>query len=259
MQALIDSIPVVAVFLAFVLVSLLVYELGYRAGRWWQRRQPGEQEGPGGVLIGALLTLVAFLLAVTMGMASDRFDNRRGLVLKEANAIGTTFLRAGYLPAPSNDQMRELLREYTPLRIAPSTAAQLQVNIARSEELQTEMWAIAEDVARNNGNDVNALFIESLNEVIDVHEERVIAGVYARIPETVIWLLLAGSFLAVGMLGYGAGITGHRSVLSAIVLVIALATVFTLVIDIDRPRDGLIVVSQQPIIDLQNDIGPPTQ
>jgi hypothetical protein len=259
MQALIDAIPVWGLFIVVCLFLLLAYEIGFRAGRWWQKRQPGEQEGPGGVLIGSLLTLVAFLLAVTMGMASDRFDNRRGLVLQEANAIGTTFLRAGYLPAPANDDMRELLRQYAPLRIATSDRTVLNQNIARSEELHDQMWAIAEEVARTAGNDVNALFIESLNEVIDVHEARVIAGVYARIPETVIWLLAAGAFLSVGMLGYGAGISGQRSVLSAVVLVVALATVLTLVLDIDRPRDGLIVVSQQPLIDLMNDIGPPGQ
>jgi hypothetical protein len=155
--------------------------------------------------------------------------------------------------------MRELLREYASLRVVSSDRAQLQANITRSEELHDEMWAIAEDVASDDGNDVNALFIESLNEVIDLHESRVIAGIHARIPETVIWLLAAGALLSVAMLGYGAGISGHRSVLSAVVLVVALATVLTLIIDLDRPRDGLIVVNQQPLIDLQNEIGPPTQ
>lgn len=259
MQGLIDSIPIIVVFIFIIIASLLVYELGFRAGRWWQERQPGEQEGPGGVLIGSLLTLMAFLLAVTMGMASDRFDTRRSLVLQEANAIGTTFLRAGYLPAPANDDMRELLREYAAVRIAPTSTAELQQNIARSLELHDEMWAIAEEVARTQGNDVVALFIESLNETIDLHESRVIAGIYARVPETVIWLLAAGALLSVGMLGYGAGISGQRSVLSAAVLVVALATVLTLVIDLDRPRDGLIQVSQQPLIDVQNEIGPPGQ
>ena len=79
---------------------------------------PGEQEGPTGVLVSSILALMAFLLAVTMGMASDRFDTRRQLVVQEANAISTTYLEADYLPQPAADQMKELLREYLPLRIA---------------------------------------------------------------------------------------------------------------------------------------------
>ena len=91
--------PLIVVFLAFGVLGLLVYELGFRVGRWRQERTPEVvEEGPTGVLVGSLLALMAFLLAVTMGMASDRFDTRRGLVLEEANAIGTTYLRAGFLP-----------------------------------------------------------------------------------------------------------------------------------------------------------------
>lgn len=256
---LLDPVPISGIFLLFAILALLGYEAGFRIGTWWQDRTPGEQEGPTGTLVGSILALMAFLLAVTMSMASDRFDTRRGLVLQEANAIGTTYLRAGYLPAPANAEMRELLRQYAPLRIAPSTLPEVQQNLAQSDVLLAEMWTIAEDVARTAGNDVVALFIESLNEVIDVNEERVIAGIYARVPETVILLLSVGAILSLVMLGYSSGITGRRSVLSAVVLVIALGAVLTLVIDLDRPRDGLIEVSQQPLMDLVNSIGPPGQ
>ena len=107
---ILDSLPVVAIFVLFVIISLLCYEGGFRVGRWWQERTPGEQEGPTGMIVGSILALLAFLLAVTMSMASDRFDTRRGIVLDEANSIGTTYLRAGYLPEPASSQFRELLR-----------------------------------------------------------------------------------------------------------------------------------------------------
>ena len=68
-------------FLAFALLALLLYELGFRFGRWWQDRTPEEKEGPTGMLVGSILALMAFLLAITMGMATDRYDTRRGLVL----------------------------------------------------------------------------------------------------------------------------------------------------------------------------------
>ena len=257
-QQLLDGLPITGIFAIFAIVSLALYEIGFRVGRWWQARTPGEQEGPTGVLVGSILGLLAFLLAITMGMASDRFDTRRGLVLEEANTIGTTYLRAGYLPEPASTEIRTLLREYAPLRIAPSDLGTLQANSARSQEVLDELWVIAEDVARSpEANDVTALFIESLNETIDLHTTRIIAGVYARVPETILWLLVGGTVLTLAMVGFSAGTTGQRSVLTAVVLVLAFGAVLTLVIDIDRPRDGFITVSQVPLIRLEQQLGPP--
>ena len=89
-QELLDSLPIWGVLALFALLALLLYEVGFRIGRWWQDRTPEESEGPTGMLVGSILALMAFLLAITMGMATDRFDTRRGLVLAEANAVGTT-------------------------------------------------------------------------------------------------------------------------------------------------------------------------
>ena len=256
-QQLLDPISIPGVFLSIVVILLVVFEVGYRVGRWWQIRTPDETEGPTGVLVGSLLALLAFLLAITMGMASDRFDARRALVLEESNAIGTTYLRAGYLPAPYGDESRALLRQYVPLRINVADRQQLAANFARSEEIHSELWAIVEQVAREQSSDIFALYIESLNETIDLHSTRVTSLVYGRVPETVVILLILGAALTLGMVGYSAGLTGRRGLLSAVVLVVVLAAVLTLVIDLDRPRDGFLQVSQQPMIDLMEQLGPP--
>ena len=100
-------------------------------------------------------------------------------------------------------------------------------------------------------------FIDSLNETIDLHETRVTSGVYARVPVTVVILLLLGSMLTLGMVGYNAGLTRRRSPLTAVVLILVLGAIITLVVDLDRPRDGFLKVSQQPLIDLQEQIGAP--
>ena len=257
---LLDSLPVVAIFVLFVIVSLLCYEGGFRVGRWWQERTPGEQEGPTGMIVGSILALLAFLLAVTMSMASDRFDTRRAIVLDEANSIGTTYLRAGYLPEPASSQIRQLLREYVPLRIVvtDAKAADLQADIARSTEILTQVWAISEEVAKTTDQgDLVSLYLDSLNETIDLNETRVTAGLYARVPETILLLLIVGSVLGIGMVGYSAGLTERRSLISAVVLAIALGAVIMILVDLDRPREGFIQVSQQPLIDLQRQIGPP--
>ncbi len=254
-----DSVPITIVIGSFAIITMLFYEGGFRLGRWWQDRMPGEQEGPTGVLVGALLALMAFLLAVTMGMAADRFDARRALVLAEANAIGKVYLQADYLTQPAADQMRELVREYLPLRISTDDRAQVLANVERSRMLHTRMWAIAAAVAESGHSpDLVSSFGESLTDLVSLNETRVVSGLYARVPETILLLLLAGSALSLGMIGYSAGLTGRRSVLSAIVLVLALGAVMTLVIDLDRPQEGFIRVSQQPLLDVQKWIGQPS-
>lgn len=255
-QQIIDSLPIGVVFIAFAILALTVVEVGYRYGYWWQERTQDEKEGPTGMIVGSLLALMAFLLAVAMGMASDRFETRRGLVLAEANSIGTTYLRAGYLPEPASNEIRDLLREYVPLRIATDDLADVRVRIARSVEIQEKLWSVAEELARATPeSDVLALFIDSLNETIDLNETRVTAGIYARVPETIIVLLFCGSMLTLGMVGYNAGLIQRRSPLTTIVLIALLGAVVTLVVDLDRPRDGFLKVSQQPLIDLQEQVG----
>jgi membrane protein YdbS with pleckstrin-like domain len=258
-QQLLDPLPIVGVFILFALFTLVVYEAGFRVGRWWQKRTPDEAEGPTGMLVGSLFALMAFLLAVTMGMAADRFDARRGLVLDEANSIGTTYLRAGFLPEPSSTEVRELLREYVPLRINVADQERLLANFARSAEIDAELWAITEALEPDMaGSETFALFVETLNETIDLHASRIAAIIYARVPETVLLLLILGSALTLGMVGYSAGLTRRRSPVTAVVLVIVLGAVITIVVDLDRPRDGFLQVSQQPLVDLQEQIGPPS-
>jgi hypothetical protein len=125
-------------------------------------------------------------------------------------------------------------------------------------EIQDALWAQAEDLARTSpDSEVLALYIESLNETIDLHETRLTAILYARVPETVVILLVLGAILTLGMVGYSAGLTRRRSLLSAVVLVVVLGAVITLVVDLDRPRDGFLQVNQQPLLDLQSQIGAP--
>jgi len=255
-QQAIDSLPITGFFVAFLLFALSVGEVGYRVGRWWQERTSDELQGPTSMIVGSLLGLMAFLLAITMGMASDRFDARRALVLAESNTVGTTYLRAGYLPEPAASDTRALIREYVPLRVLTDDLTDLQQRIGRAAEILDALWSIAETLAREApDSELLALYLTSLNEMIDLHQTRVIAGLYARIPATVLMMLLLCSTLTLGMVGYNAGLTRRRSPLTAVVLVFVLGAVITLVVDLDRPRDGFLKVSQQPLIYLQQQIG----
>ena len=97
-----------------------------------------------------------------------------------------------------------------PLRIV-SAGTDVDANIAKSQPILGQLWMIAEDVARTTDQgDLTSTYIESLNEVIDLNEARITAG-SARVPETIVLLLIVGSALSLVMVGYSAGLTERRS------------------------------------------------
>ena len=155
-------------------------------------------------------------------------------------------------PARSASGREPSCEEYTPLRLATSDLDTLAANFRRSEEIHLELWSIVEELVRTTQNtDITALFVEAVDQIVEVHEARAIAGLHSRVPETVVFLLLGGSTLTLLLVGYSAGITERRSLISAVALVVALSVVTVLVLDIDRPRDGIVQVSQQPLLDLE--------
>jgi hypothetical protein len=252
-QGLLDPIPIGIVFILFIVISLLCFEIGFRVGVWWQAREPGEQEGPTDLLVGSLLGLIAFVLAITMGLAVDRHDARRGLVVEEANAIATAYQRADYLPTENAGQLKALLRAYLPLRIVEDPN-EVPANIVKSADLAQQMWSIEARVAQTGYYPD----LMSLNQLVTVSEKRIVAGVYTRVPQPITLLLLGGSALSLAMVGYSAGLKGRRSVLTASVLIVVIGVVTILVVDLDRPQEGLLNVNQQPLLDVQRWIGPPT-
>ena len=148
-MTILDPVPIAMVFVLFAIVTLACYEIGFRIGRWWQDRMPGEQEGPTDMLVGSLLALMAFMLAVTMGMAADRFDARRGNVLAEANAIGTAYLQADYLPEPQAGADEGAAAGVpAPAHRSDDRSRSRRTSSAPSQ-LHAEMWAIAAEAARS--------------------------------------------------------------------------------------------------------------
>ena len=257
-QGLLDPIPIGVVFALFIVITFVFFEIGFRVGRWWQVREPGEQEGPTDLLVGSLLGLIAFVLAISMGLAADRYDARRGLVVEEANAIATAYERADYMPSADAEQLKSLLRAYLPLRIVEDPT-EVPANIVKSAALAQQMWVIEARVAQTGHSpDLMSSLGDSLNQIVTVSEQRIVAGVYARVPQTIMFLLLAGSALSLAMVGYSAGLKGRRSVLTATVLIVVLGVVTILVVDLDRPQEGFLTVSQQALLDVQRFIGPPT-
>ena len=252
-----DIVPFWAVFALTVLLILLAGDVGYRFGSYRRSRIEDEKEAPVGAMVSATLALLAFMLAITFSLAATRFDDRRSLVLREANSVGTTYLRAGMLPE-HGPELRGLLREYVDIRIAVAQG-QLEFGEARrrSEDLQTRMWAHAAAVATAHPNSIVAgLFVQTLNELIDLHSMR-LAALRARIPPP-IWIAM-GSLALVGFMsmGYSTGLSKTRRSPAAIAVAFCFALVMVLIVDLDRPYEGLLRTSQQALIDARQGMAEP--
>lgn len=255
----IDSLPLWALFILILLVVLLSVEFGYRLGKYRRSRREEEKEAPLGTMVGATLGLLAFVLAFTFGLAAQRFDTRRQVLLDEANAIGTTYLRAGMLPE-RGQEVRDLLRDYVAARLDAVKPGKLDEGLRRSEEIQQKVWTAAETVGNKNPNSIAVgLFVQSVNQMIDLHAARMQAGIRSRIP-TAIWVgLLTVAVLSLMAMGYFEGLTGTRRSLAVFAVAIAFSVVIELIADLDRPQEGVLRISQQALLDVQRSMNPPQQ
>jgi len=249
-----DALSLFEVYLATSLLALLAVELGFRLARSRLRRSLHEPEAPVGAMVGATLGLLAFMLAFTFGLAASRFDARRSLVLDEANAIGTTYLRAALLPEPERSEIRKLLREYVDARLQIVQLDKREQVLRRSTELQDELWSRAVAVTDRNAGPTVALFIASLNELIDLHAKRVNLGIRNRVPLSIWAALYFVSITTMAAVGYHAGMAGTRRSPVMLALVLTFSAVILLIADLDRPYEGLLTVNQQAMVDLRDSL-----
>jgi hypothetical protein len=247
-----DFLPLWALLLLIVAGILFSTEVGFRMGRRRNRRPEHEKESLVGAAVAAALGLVGFMLAFTFSVAGSRFDARRQAVLDEANAIGTTYLRAGILPDGRGENVRRLLREYVDDRLEAVRTGELEKVLLRFNELHRRLWGEAEAIAKKHPESIEVgLFVQSLNETIDLHTTRVVAGLYNRIPLPV-WVVLYGLIvLAMIGVGYHAGLSSNARSLAFPMLAITLSAVMFIVADLDRPHEGMLRVGQRALVDVR--------
>ncbi len=245
-----------------ICAAIIIILIGGAAavGNWLGRRfrKPGADGADIGTLTAAALGLLALLLAFSFSIALSRFDARRGLVLDEANAIGSTANFARMLPEPEQGTILGLLRDYAALRITlgdPSDAT-MQQDIAGSLDLQTKLWreAVALSVAAPQSLPV-ASFAKELNELNNIHERR-LTNLRYHVPRAVILMLIGVAIVAMGFTGYNSGVFGARRRAPDLIMSVTIALLILLVLDLDDPRQGLIQVPVQPLIDAAAGIGP---
>lgn len=227
--------------------------LGVVAGRRLRKHADALRE-PFGVLQAALLGLVGLILAFGMTMAVGRYDARRAAVVEEANAIGTTYLRAQTLREPFRSPSLEALVQYADAQIELSgsipDSADARAAVATGARLQRRLWRLAAGaLAQSPRDSAPRLYLETLNEMIDMQTVRV-SALHNRVPSAVLFIELVGASVALGLLAL------YLAILSRGMVTVVIASAFVSVLllitfDLDRPTRGLVRVPDTPLANLR--------
>lgn len=244
------SLPVIGIFLfgSMMLASLLGYGLRHLQYRRtvMDDGEAGRITSQEGYLVSGVLGLLALLTAFTFSLALDRFEFRRQLVITEANAIGTAYLRSQILDEPHRTRLSRLLVAYTDNRIAlGSGQGDMTAKLATNDRLLTEIWAgvtASADSARDRG--ISTPLLNTFNEVIDLDTERKVAR-QARVPPQVFVVLYVFTIITATVLGYV--LEGLRGRVAGAVLFLLLTLTVIVIVDLNRPTSGAIRESQEPM------------
>jgi hypothetical protein len=225
---------------------ILLLEAGRRIGVRMMR-QPDRAPTGIGAIEGAVFGLLGLLIAFTFSGAASRFDERRHLIVEEANNIGTAWLRLDLLPNEAQPRMRQLFRNYLTSRLesyqkVPDMEA-VKKGLAQSAEYQTQIWNASVDGCKQTESTAcSMLLLPALNQMIDITTTRTMITQFH--PPTIIFIMLGVLVLASSMLaGYGMS-SGKRSWLHIIGFVLILSFAVYVILDIEYPRIGLIRVTE---------------
>ncbi len=251
-----DRVPLIVMFLVTVLVAMLAIELGFWLGMRGRDEKSYEAGRPVGTVAGAVLGMMAFVIALTLGSATNRFGDRKAALLDDVTAIQTAYLQTSMLPEPHRTTLRSLLRDYVQARAgmvhAYSDPETMDLIRQHARALANVIWDRVEVMAEEYGpSGPHGSFASALNQMFSLHTKRVVLGAYHRIPGFFWWAILFASAVAMVAVGFQFGLaSGRRFMTMNLALALTFALVITLAFDIDRAGEGLISVNQQPMVDL---------
>lgn len=246
----------ITISLTLLILMALAIEAGFRLG-FASRIRSNTAKEQVNTIQSSLLGILALMLGFTFSLALNRYDTRSTAVVNEANAIGTAYLRTELLPEPNRYLAQKLLKDYLKFRVAEGSLA-LNKDIERAPllekatQLQEQIWREVIQASLKAPNPATTgLFAQAINSMFDAYGLR-IAELNRHVPELVL-LLLYSSFIITGsIIGYTAGIGRHRPAIASYIMVTLVVLLMSMVVDLDRPRRGLITVNQHSLVDLND-------
>jgi ABC-type multidrug transport system fused ATPase/permease subunit len=247
---------IIGMFLIPMLVVLIPIVLGQLHGIRRKKKEVNMEPGSVGTVVATTFALLAFMLAFTFQIVSNRYDKRKELLLEEVTNIRTTYLRSGLLPEPYRSENKKLLVEYIDLRAElAKDVSKSEFSMLRSREILDSLWTCAEELAaQDRSSEVYAMFTGSVNDLVDNFNQRVTMTFEYRIPVTVTWALLIITFFSMLTLGYHFGISGKGSYRINLLISAVFAMVMFLIFALDRPETGLARLSQKPVLSLHEQL-----
>lgn len=252
-----DTLSIRYVFIGTAVLIFFSFEVGYQIGKYIRSHDERKADTSQGPMVGGVLILLAFVLAFTFSMAASRFDSRKQNVLEEVNAINTAYLRADLIAQPHSYQMKRLLREYVDIRLQAIEENKIEMGITKSIELQKLLWTLITEIEKQNSTASTPLLIQSVINIINLHEQRVTAGFHDRIPGSIWLTLMFITAFTMVTIGSQTGLIKTRRLTQVIPTVLAFSALIALVVDLDRPADlGQIKISQEAMVELQKRMNP---
>ncbi len=194
--------------------------------------------------------LVAFLIGFAFSGAASRFIDRLDIIVKEANALGTAYLRADTISEPQRSELKAALKEYTADRVTLLSREgrdQIGPLLAKVSSLHKRMWSSAIKATQNNAP-LMAVVLPPINEVIDLHSVH-LAMARRHLPIPIMAVLLGTAAIGFAIVGFGNGRAGRRFSVLDSVYGLVLAVALWMTIDLDYPGIGLIRVNNLPVVE----------
>ena len=238
---------------AFLFLSLMAStEAGFRLGRLISTGEAAKSRDSSAIstLAAGMVGLLAFTLSLSINFAQNRYETRRGLVLSEATAIQTAWLRTKLIDGDEAPLLAAKVEDYARVRLGFTEArseSDVPALIARADALETEIWNLTNTVAHRTPNTVTTALVNALNDMF-VRSTSQRFAFESRVPAEILFALYFGSILAIGALGYQFGIAGNRHMVLSSLLLVMWAGGMLLIVDLNQPRAGQIQADSSPLI-----------
>ncbi|HQR44685.1 MAG TPA: DUF4239 domain-containing protein [Thermoanaerobaculia bacterium] len=234
---------------AAVLLALLMlgsWRVGFMTGR---RRRSDSAAKPEGKFEDAVVAVLGLLLAFTFSMALSKYDRRREMLVADSNAIGDFYTCASLLRDPVKTKLQGVIREYAQLRLDVARTAtdpgRLEDTLRRFQELQGRMTELVGE-AVNEGTPVAVPLTNTLNDLTSAHAARLVA-VKDRLPGIVVLLIFFASAVAMMLVGKEQGWAVKPPLAGTLSFLLLVALVVFVILDLNHPMKGFIVISQEPM------------